>query len=111
MAYSEVVEDLEDFSLEAKIMAMLRENKITRDSDIHVHANNGIVTVSGHMASPQKARQVQCIVSNVYGVKGVKNALTAPNDEVTVTRSAADSVQVAQPSPSGTEPAEKSSAP
>jgi hyperosmotically inducible protein len=77
-AYSEVASDVKNFSLAAKVKAVLHENKSTRDAEVHVAANDGIVTITGSVPSAYSAQQVQEVVANVYGVKAVNNHLDYP---------------------------------
>lgn len=106
-AYNQLARNVQNVSLEAKIMAVLHENKATRDADVRVTADNGIVTLTGNVPSAQSAARVQDIVASVYGVKSVNNDLKYPRDRGTVTPPDADSMGVARPAYSDTAPAEK----
>jgi hypothetical protein len=108
--YDHAARDVKDISLEARITTVLHENKSTRGSDVHVTADNGIVTVKGHVPSEQNARGVQDIVASVYGVKAVDNELNYPRDRGAVTPSNVDSTAVAHPAYSDTAPAENAPA-
>jgi hypothetical protein len=106
-AYSQLVRNVQNISLEARILAVLHEDKVSRGSDIYVNADNGFVTLTGHVDSADKARHVQEIVSNVYGVKGVKNALTLPTGAGNATPPVANSAGLAQPAYKDTASGEK----
>ena len=106
-AYNQLARNVQNVSLEARIMGVLHENKTTRDSDVQVTADNGVVTITGQVASAQSAQHVQDVIANVYGVKAVNNQLKYPHDRGTVTPRDADSMGVAHPAYSDTAPAEK----
>jgi BON domain len=106
-AYNQVARSIRDISLEGKIKTVLHETKATRDSDVHVFANNGIVTLTGAVPSARSAQQVQEVVADVYGVKVVNNELYYPNRRERVTPPDADATGVARPAYSDTAPAER----
>jgi osmotically-inducible protein OsmY len=105
-AYNDVARSVKDMALEARIKAVLYENTATRDTDVHVLASNGIVTLTGQVPSPVEARRVQDVVANVYGVRGVNNHLYYPSRSEMVTPPDANSTGVAHPAYSNTAPAE-----
>jgi hypothetical protein len=105
-AYDHVARDVKDLSLETRIRAMLHEDKYTRGLDVHVTANNGVVTLTGQAPSEQSARHVQQVAASVYGVKAVHNDLNYPRHNQRVTPRDADSMGVAHPAYSRTAPAE-----
>ena len=105
-AYNHVARDVKDISLEGRVMAVLRENKYTHDSDVHVTANNGVVTLNGQVPSAQNAERVQQVVASVYGVKTVNNDLSYPGSRGWVTPPDAYSTGVAHPAYSDSAPAE-----
>ena len=107
-AYNRAARDVKDISLEGRIVAVLHENKSTRDSDVHVTADNGVVTLTGKVPLEQNARRVQEVVASVYGVKAVNNDLNYPSEAV-IPRDA-DSTGIAQPAYSDTAPAENAPA-
>ena len=107
-AYNRAARDVKDISLEGRILAVLHENKSTRDSDVHVTADNGVVTLTGKVPSEQNARRVQEVVASVYGVKAVNNDLNYPSGAV-IPRDA-DSTGIAHPAYSDTAPAENAPA-
>ena len=104
--YKQVARSVKDISLEARIKAMLHENKSTRDSDVYVTADNGIVTLTGGVPSEHAAQYVQEVVASVYGVKAVNNDLDYPHGRRAVTPPDADSMGIAHPAYSDTAPAE-----
>ena len=107
-AYNHRARDVKDISLEGRILAVLHENKSTRDSNVHVTADNGIVTLTGKVQSEQNAQRVQEVVASVYGVKAVKNDLDYPSGAVTPRD--ADLTGIAHPAYSDTAPAENAPA-
>ncbi len=106
-AYNRAAHGVRDVSLEGRVMAVLHENKSTRDADVQVTADNGIVILNGSVASEQAAKRVQEIVASVYGVRGVTNELNFPGARKAVTPRDADSMGIAHPAYSDTAPAEK----
>jgi BON domain len=106
-AYNHAAHDVEDLSLKARVEAALHENQSTRGSDVHVTADNGIVTLSGQVPSERSARGVEEVVANVYGVKAVNNDLSYPRNQGVVTPPDADSTVVAHPAYSDIAPAER----
>ena len=104
--YNQVAHSVKDISLEARIKAVLHENKSTRDSDVRVTADNGIVTLTGGVPSEQNAQHVQEVVASVYGVRAVNNDLDYPHSRRAVTPPDADSTGIAHPAYSDTAPAE-----
>jgi hypothetical protein len=104
--YNQVARNIKDIWLEAQIKIVLHENKSTRDSNVRVTADDGIVTLTGQVPSEQNARRAQDIVASIYGVRVVKNALNYPHDAEAVTPSDAVSTGLALPAYSDTAPAE-----
>ncbi|HJU12551.1 MAG TPA: BON domain-containing protein [Candidatus Binataceae bacterium] len=96
-----------DISLESRVEAMLRQNKLTRDSDVHVTADNGVVTLRGKVSSKPNAERIQQAVSNVDGVQAVNNDLNYPGAKKIVTPRDADSTGTTHPAYSDIAPAEK----
>jgi osmotically-inducible protein OsmY len=109
-AYNQMAGTVRDFALEGRIMAVLHENKWTRDSDVQVTANNGIVTLRGKVPSERTADHVQEVVANVYGVTAIRNQMDYPRNRGAVTPPNADSTGVAHPAYSDTAPAENAPA-
>lgn len=105
-AYHSVARDVKDILLEAHSKIILRGNKATRGSDVHVTADNGIITLTGHVQSGQDAQRVRDIVASVYGVKAVNNALKYPQNSGAVMPSDVDSTAIAHPAYSDIAPAE-----
>jgi hypothetical protein len=104
--YHQLARDSENFSLMARVKGILYENKFTRDSDVHVSANEGVVTLSGSVSSEQAAQHIQEVTANVYGVKAVRNKLDYPHSNGAVTSPDVDSTGIAHPAYSDTAPAE-----
>ena len=95
--YSEVASDVKNFSLAAKVKAVLHENKSTRDAEVHVAADDGVVTITGSVPSASSAQQVQEVVASVYGVKAVNNHLDYPHSDGFAASREADPAGVAPP--------------
>jgi BON domain len=104
--YNQAAHSVKDISLQARIKAVLHENKSTRDSNVRVTADNGIVTLTGGVPSEQDAQHVKEVVASVYGVKAVDNDLDYPHSRRAITPSDADSMGIAHPAYSDTAPAE-----
>jgi osmotically-inducible protein OsmY len=109
-AYNRVAQDVKDISLEARITAVLHENKSTRDYDVRATADKGTVTLTGVVSSPQDAQHVQDVVASVYGVKAVNNELGYPHSQRRAIPPDADSTGVSHPAYSDTAPAENAPA-
>jgi hyperosmotically inducible protein len=105
-AYAQVERRVENVTLTGRILAVLHENKSTRNSDISVATNNGIVTLTGRVGSGQEAKQVEQVVLGVYGVKSVNNSLSYSGGPTGAIPGDADSTGVAHPAYSDTAPAE-----
>jgi hypothetical protein len=106
-AYHHVKRDVKDVSLEARVKTMLHEDKFTRGKDVHVTANRGIVTLTGHVPTARTARHAQYVVASVYGVRAVSNELRYPHRDLAVTPRDADSTGVAHPAYNHDAPAEE----
>jgi hypothetical protein len=106
-AYHTVKRDVKDVALEARVKAMLHEDKYTRGTDVHVTANRGIVTLTGQVPSERTARHARQIVASVYGVKAVYNELRYPPADLVATSPDADSTGIAHPAYSQDAPAER----
>lgn len=100
--YSDVARDVRDISLDGKILAVLHENKSTRDLDVHVMADNGVVTLTGVVPSERNAERVEEVVANVYGVKAVSNDLNYPRSRESIAPPDANSTAKAHPAYSDT---------
>jgi osmotically-inducible protein OsmY len=105
-AYHHVKRDVKDVALEARVKAMLHEDKYTRGTDVHVTANRGIVTLTGQVPNERTARHARHIVASVYGVKAVYNELRYPRADLAATSPDADSTGVAHPAYSHEAPVE-----
>jgi len=104
--YNQVARGVKDMSLEARINAVLHENKSTRGSDVHVTADNGVVTLTGNVPSERNAQRVQEVVASVYGVDAVNNDLNYPRSGGALTPPDADSMDIAHSAYSDIAPAE-----
>ena len=67
-----------DAAMTTKIKTALLSDKATRTFSIHVKSNQGLITLTGQVDSPQTAARAQDITSKVSGVQSVKNELTWP---------------------------------
>jgi osmotically-inducible protein OsmY len=106
-AYHQVKHDVKDAALEARVKAMLHEDKYTRGTDVHVTANRGIVTLTGQVPSQRTAWHARQMVASVYGVRAVYNELRYPRADLAVTPRDADSTGIAHPAYSREAPAER----
>ena len=67
-----------DAAMTTKIKTALLSDKATRTFSIHVKSNQGLITLTGQVDSPQTAARAQDITSKLSGVQSVKNELTWP---------------------------------
>jgi hyperosmotically inducible protein len=68
----------DDTVIAAKVKADLADNEgIESASDVHVTVNNGIVQLSGFVATVDEKTRAADIASNVSGVKDVRNEIAA----------------------------------
>jgi osmotically-inducible protein OsmY len=109
-AYDRAARDVENLALEGRVEAVLNEHKSTRGSDVQVTADNGTVTLRGHVPSEGRAQTVQKLVADVYGVKGVNNQLNYPRNRDAVTPPDSDSTGMAHPAYSDLAPVERAPA-
>jgi hyperosmotically inducible protein len=68
--------DANDGWLWTKTRAMLATTDDLRDSTINVDVENGVVTLSGTVATPAQKTKAAQVAKGVEGVKSVKNNLT-----------------------------------
>jgi BON domain len=106
-AYHQVKRDVKDVALEGRVKAMLHEDKYTRGTDVHVTANQGIVTLTGQVPNKRTALHARQMVASVYGVRAVSNELRYPRSDLAATPPDADSTGVAHPAYSHAAPAER----
>src|SRR5712692_8025820 len=66
---------MRDTKITAKEKVALHEDKVTEDSDIHVDTVAGVVTLSGHVPSPDAAARAEQLARQTEGVKEVNNKL------------------------------------
>jgi hypothetical protein len=88
--------------------ALLKDDQ-TRHSTIHIHtAKNGVVTLSGRVASKATADHAEEVVARLDGVKSVRNRLKYENstssDENAPSRMHENAPSTNQQAPSATEP-------
>jgi hyperosmotically inducible periplasmic protein len=65
-----------DAAMTTQIKTALMSDKMTRTFGIHVKSNQGLITLTGEVDSPQTAARAQSIAAHVNGVQSVKNELT-----------------------------------
>jgi hyperosmotically inducible protein len=58
-----------------KVVAKLVADSKTPERTINVDVADGVVTLRGHVPSPESREQAEVIVKSVSGVKDVKNRL------------------------------------
>jgi len=61
---------LQDLTLQSRVSAALLKDSRTREGDLKVAADDGIVTITG-AAPPGVAEAVPLVVNQLHGVKGV----------------------------------------
>ena len=66
---------LRDTKITTKVKVALHEDKVTEDSDIHVDTVAGVVTLSGHVPSPDAAARAEQLARQTEGVREVNNKL------------------------------------
>jgi osmotically-inducible protein OsmY len=66
---------MRDTKITAKVKVALHEDKVTEDSDIHVDTVAGVVTLSGHVPSPDAAARAEQLARQTEGVREVNNKL------------------------------------
>jgi hyperosmotically inducible protein len=70
-----------DAAMTTEIKTALLKDKATRTLGIHVKSNQGLITLTGQVDSPQTAARAQNIASHVSGVQSVRNELTWPTSQ------------------------------
>jgi osmotically-inducible protein OsmY len=58
-------------TLEGKVQTALRLRKDVDVSTLHIQAKDGVVTITGHVKSPEERSSVYAVVSNTVGVDKV----------------------------------------
>lgn len=66
---------MDDSSITAKVKSALLDEKSIQDADISVKTNDGIVTLSGFVASHEQLTQATKVAKQIEGVKSVSNKL------------------------------------
>ena len=66
---------LEDAWLWTKTRTLLAAENDLRDSTINVDVDNGVITLSGNVASDAQVKKADAVAKSVEGNKGVKNML------------------------------------
>jgi len=64
-----------DTALTAKVKTALDEDAATKHQDIHVKTVAGVVTLRGHVSSPDVASHAADLAAKTSGVKRVRNKL------------------------------------
>jgi hyperosmotically inducible protein len=73
--YRATRDELSDATLTTKVKTALLEDKETKPYTIHVSSDQGTVTLSGDVGSPQAASAATRIANQVSGVRAVNNHL------------------------------------
>ena len=68
--------DVRDTAITTRIKGALDTDPITKSSTIHVDTDNGVVNLTGEVASAKVMLQAQKIAQNTEHVKTVQNNLT-----------------------------------
>jgi hyperosmotically inducible protein len=74
--YHATRDEFSDAALTTKVKTALLEDKGSKPYTIHVSSNQGTVTLSGDVGSPQAAAAAGRIADQVSGVRAVNNQLT-----------------------------------
>jgi len=74
-AYHKTKSELTSTKITAKAKVALLRDAETKHSTIHVKTNRGVVTLSGKVNSEAAAEHAQQVVSQIEGVKEVRNRL------------------------------------
>jgi hyperosmotically inducible periplasmic protein len=74
-------EYVDDSVLTTKVKAALLEEKNLKSLDISVESTDGVVTLSGKVASSAQIKQAVDVTKRVKGVKDVHNSLTLKTDK------------------------------
>ncbi|PYQ18720.1 MAG: hypothetical protein DMF81_24035, partial [Acidobacteria bacterium] len=69
-----------DEKLQGKVEAALASSKLTREEDVDVSVEDGLVTLSGHVSSSQAAEVAQALAGAVAGRDKVRSRLTVSED-------------------------------
>jgi hyperosmotically inducible periplasmic protein len=69
---------LDDAALTTKVKTALLADPQVKGTQINVDSNNGIVTLSGSVATASEKMRAEQLAHNVDGVKAVTNNLAAP---------------------------------
>jgi hyperosmotically inducible periplasmic protein len=72
-------DEVDDAAMTTEIKSALLSDKATRTFGIHVKSNQGLITLTGQVNSPQVAARAQSLAAKVSGVQSVKNELTWPS--------------------------------
>jgi len=74
-AYHGTARAVKDTSITAEVKSSLVRDKNVKASGIHVSTTAGVVTLKGHVASPEMAEHAAQVAEQVNGVKSVNNQL------------------------------------
>ncbi len=74
-AYHGTATAVTDSAATAKVKTSLHDDKVTKDSTIHVTTVAGVVTLRGTVASSSISDHAEEIAKGTSGVKGVRNKL------------------------------------
>ena len=80
-AAEEAGEFIEDSALTTKVKAALLAERNLKSLPISVESTEGVVTLSGKVASSAQINQAVDVAKHVKGVKDVHNALTLKTDK------------------------------
>jgi hypothetical protein len=75
-AAQRVDETLAEAALTGKIKAKIALDDTVKSADVHVHSNNGIVTLSGRVNSAAQRDRILQLANETAGVKSVINEIT-----------------------------------
>jgi hyperosmotically inducible protein len=80
-ALNATADEASDAALTTKVKTALLSDKRAKKYTIQIESDQGVVTLTGAVASPSAATHVQTVASNVSGVKSVNNQLTWPTSQ------------------------------
>jgi hyperosmotically inducible protein len=78
-AYHGTARAVKDTAITAKVKTALARDKGVKSSGIHVATTAGVVTLKGHVASPEMAEHAAQVAEQIDGVKSVNNQLMVVN--------------------------------
>ena len=69
-----------DMELRHEVFAALNWDPTVCGADVDVRVENGVVTLTGQLASPAMRHAIECAVRRVQGIRSLVNALTVRSE-------------------------------